>query len=138
MTLRRHMETVKGQLIARERKSLRPRPLTAARGAPAAYPNLPHPTQRPGHLQEGSEAPSTACPAQGRHTGTGSAPLRLHQAAHEGKLLHFCSRTEGGSIMSCDRKAMRKLLGSSSYKSPLEKHLPSPRAVQYEAIRANI
>lgn len=51
---------------------------------------------------------------------------RLRRAAREGKLLCFLRKDGGGSIISSDIKATRKLLESSFYKSPFEKHLPSP------------
>lgn len=50
----------------------------------------------------------------------------------------FCKRIEGGSVISSGIKATRKLLESPFYKSPFEKHLPSPWAIQYVTICANI
>lgn len=38
----------------------------------------------------------------------------------------FCKRIEGGSVISSGIKARRKLLEFPFYKSPFEKHLPSP------------
>lgn len=51
---------------------------------------------------------------------------RLCRGAHEGILLCFLQKDGGGSVISSDIKATRKLLESSFYKSPFEKHLPSP------------
>lgn len=112
----------------------------------AVYPNPTNPTHRPRYLPKGTvkQRGSQPLPARGRNCTALLVAARVRswsrgvrQAAEQPRssrhwqrarenCFAVCKGMEGGSVISSDIKATRKLLESSFYKSPFEKHLPSP------------